>query len=100
MYESALVFISILKEKNLYIVGCVQCDIWDITAYFLLPELKYYNELLVYLWLLEITKVRIRFWNDLFKADKKKLYSEFDCAKCFPRSTKVFQYLNYFLITE
>jgi hypothetical protein len=40
-------FLSILKEKNLYInflVGCVQCDIWDITAYFLLPELKYYHE--------------------------------------------------------
>jgi hypothetical protein len=36
MYESALVFISIFKQKNLYIVGCVQC-IWDITAYFLLP---------------------------------------------------------------
>jgi len=43
MYESALVFISILKQ-NLYIVGCVQCDIWDITAYFLLPELKYHYE--------------------------------------------------------
>jgi len=40
MYESALVFISILKQKNLYIVCCVQCDIWDITA----PELKYYHE--------------------------------------------------------
>jgi hypothetical protein len=25
MYESALVFISIFKQKNLYIVGCVQC---------------------------------------------------------------------------
>jgi hypothetical protein len=36
MYESALAFISIFKQKNLYIVGCVQC-IWDITAYFLLP---------------------------------------------------------------
>jgi len=36
MYESALVFISIFKQKNLYIVGCVQC-IWDITAYFFLP---------------------------------------------------------------
>jgi hypothetical protein len=35
MYESALVFISILKQKNLYIVGCVQFDIWDITAYLL-----------------------------------------------------------------
>jgi len=44
MYKSALVFISISKLKNLYIVGCVQCDIWDITAYFLLPELKYYHE--------------------------------------------------------
>jgi hypothetical protein len=43
MYESTLVFISIFKQKNLYIVGCVQC-IWDITAYFLLPELKYYYE--------------------------------------------------------
>jgi hypothetical protein len=41
MYESALVFVSVLKQKNLYIVGCVQC-IWDITAYFLLPELQYY----------------------------------------------------------
>jgi len=39
MYESALVFISILKQKNLYIVGCVQCDIWDITAYLLLPAI-------------------------------------------------------------
>ena len=37
MYESASVFISILKLKNLYIVGCMQCDIWDITAYFQLP---------------------------------------------------------------
>jgi len=44
MYESALVFISILKQKNPYIVGCVQCDIWDITAYLILPELKYYYE--------------------------------------------------------
>ena len=35
----SLVFISIFKQKNLYIVGCVQC-IWDLTAYFLLPELK------------------------------------------------------------
>ena len=26
LYKSALVFISILKLKNLYIVGCVQCD--------------------------------------------------------------------------
>jgi hypothetical protein len=43
MYKSALVFISVLKQKNLYIVGCVQC-IWDITAYSLLPELKYYYE--------------------------------------------------------
>ena len=42
MYELALVIISILKQKNLYIVGCVQCDIWDITAYLLLPKLKYY----------------------------------------------------------
>jgi len=35
-----------LKQMNLYIyiVGCVKCDIWDITAYFLLPELKYYYE--------------------------------------------------------
>ena len=32
MYESALVFISILKQKNLYIMCCVQCDIWDITV--------------------------------------------------------------------
>jgi len=37
-------FYFILKEKNLYIVSCVQYDIWDITAYFLLPELKYYHE--------------------------------------------------------
>jgi hypothetical protein len=37
-------FVSILKQKNSYIVGCVQCDIWDITAHFLLPELKYYTE--------------------------------------------------------
>ena len=44
MYESALVIISILKQKNLYIVGCVQFDIWDITAYLLLPELKYHYE--------------------------------------------------------
>jgi hypothetical protein len=44
MYESALVFISILKQKNLDIAGCAQCDIWDITAYFLLPELKYHYE--------------------------------------------------------
>ena len=44
MYESALVFISILKQKNLYIVGCAQYDIWDITVYFLLPELKYHYE--------------------------------------------------------
>jgi len=43
MYESAFSFISILKQTNLYIVDCVQC-IWDITAYFLLPELKYYYE--------------------------------------------------------
>jgi len=43
MYESALFFISIFKQKNLYIVGCVQC-IWDITAYFILPELQYYYE--------------------------------------------------------
>ena len=28
MYESALIFVnSILKQKNLYIVSCVQCDI-------------------------------------------------------------------------
>jgi hypothetical protein len=40
MYELA----SILKLKNLYIVGYMQCDIWDITAYFLLPELKYNYE--------------------------------------------------------
>jgi hypothetical protein len=44
MYKSTLVFISILKQKDLYIVGCVQCDIWDIIAYLLLPELKYYYE--------------------------------------------------------
>jgi hypothetical protein len=36
--------ISILKQKNLYIVGCAQYDIWDITVYFLLPELKYHYE--------------------------------------------------------
>jgi hypothetical protein len=39
-----LYFNSNLKQKNLYIVMCVQCDIWDITAYFLLPELKYHYE--------------------------------------------------------
>jgi hypothetical protein len=49
MYKSALVFISILnisilKQKNLYIVSCVKCEIWNITAYFLLPELKYHYE--------------------------------------------------------
>jgi hypothetical protein len=44
VYKSALIFISILKQKNLYIVGCVECDIWDITAYFLLPKLKYHYE--------------------------------------------------------
>jgi hypothetical protein len=44
MYKSALVFISILKQKNLYLVGCVQCNIWDITAYLLLSESKYYCE--------------------------------------------------------
>jgi len=44
MYESALVFISNLKQKNLYIVSCVQCDIWEITAYFILQELKYHYE--------------------------------------------------------
>jgi uncharacterized membrane protein len=44
MYELALVFISISKQKNLFMVGCVQCDIWAITAYFLLPELKYHHE--------------------------------------------------------
>jgi hypothetical protein len=38
MYESALVFISIFKQRNLYIVGCAWC-IW---AYFHLSELKYY----------------------------------------------------------
>jgi hypothetical protein len=27
MYESALFFVSILKQKNSYIVGCVECDI-------------------------------------------------------------------------
>jgi len=72
MYESALVFISKLKQKSLYIVSCVQCDIWDITAYFLLPELKYHYEkiYILYFWLLEITTVRIRFLNYLFKADK------------------------------
>ena len=32
------------SPKYLYIVGCVKCDFWDITAYFLLPELKYYYE--------------------------------------------------------
>jgi hypothetical protein len=61
-------------QKNLYIVGCVQC-IWDKTAYFLLPELKYYyenmNKWMLYLWLLEITKVRIKFQNYLFKADER-----------------------------
>jgi hypothetical protein len=40
-----LYFNSILKQKNLYIVSCVQCNIWDITAYFILPELKYRYEL-------------------------------------------------------
>jgi hypothetical protein len=49
-------FYFILKQKNLYIVGCAQC-IWDITAYFLLPEFKYiylpiyilsYNQTLAY----------------------------------------------------
>jgi uncharacterized membrane protein len=44
IYKSASIFISNLKLRNLYIVGCVQCDIWDITAYFLLPELKYNYE--------------------------------------------------------
>jgi hypothetical protein len=44
MYESILAFLSIFKQKNLYIVGCVKCDIWDMTAYLILPELKYYNE--------------------------------------------------------
>jgi hypothetical protein len=52
----------------------VQC-IWDITAYFLLPELKYYyknmNKWMLYLWLLEIIKVRIKFQNYLFKADER-----------------------------
>jgi hypothetical protein len=43
MYKSALVIFSILKQKNLYIVGCVQCYIWDITAYFI-PESKYHYE--------------------------------------------------------
>jgi len=61
----------------------VQCDFWDITVYLLLPGLKYYYEKegkkrkseektkRLYLWLLEITKVRIRFRNYLFKADKR-----------------------------
>ena len=48
-------FYFILKQKNLYIVGCAQC-IWDITTYFLLPEFKYiyliyilsYNQTLAY----------------------------------------------------
>ena len=56
MYESAVIFVFILKQKNLYIVCCAQC-IWDITAYFLLPEFKYiylpiyiftYNQTLAY----------------------------------------------------
>jgi hypothetical protein len=30
--QVSLGFYSILKQKNLYIVCCVQCDIWGITA--------------------------------------------------------------------
>jgi hypothetical protein len=42
--QVSLGFYFNFKTENLYIVGCVPCDIWDITVYFLLPELKYYHE--------------------------------------------------------
>ena len=38
--QVSLGFYSILKQKNLYIVCCVQCDIWSITA----PKLIHYHE--------------------------------------------------------
>jgi len=104
MYESALVFISISKWKNLYIVGCVQCDIWAITAYFLLPELNTtmkINILLLYLWLLGITKVRIRFWNYLFKAGKIiSCIQNLIVPIVLSGQPKYFPYLDYSMITE
>ena len=73
MYESALVFISIFKQKNLYIV----CAMWHLghNSIFTFARIKILlwkiNKWMLYLWLLEITKVRIRFQNYLFKADKR-----------------------------
>jgi hypothetical protein len=72
-YKSALVFISIWKQKNL---GCVKC-IWDITAISSVRIkiiLRKINEYMLYFWLLEITKVRIKFQNYLFKIDKRISY--------------------------
>jgi hypothetical protein len=77
MYESALIFFnSILKQKNLYIVSCVQCDIQN-------KNTTMKNKQMLYLWLLEITHVRIRFCNYLFKADKR-----------------ISHHLGHFLLTE
>jgi hypothetical protein len=65
MYESALVFFNpISKQKNLYIVNYVQCDIQN-------QNTTMKNKQMLYLWLPEITHMRIRFWNYLFKADKR-----------------------------
>jgi hypothetical protein len=42
--QVSLVFVSILKQEDSSIAGCMQCDIWGITAYFLLLKLKYYHK--------------------------------------------------------
>jgi hypothetical protein len=77
MYKSALVFFnSILKQKNLYIVNYVQCDIQN-------QHTTMKNKQMLYLWLPEITHVTIRFWNYLFKTDKR-----------------ISHHLGHFLLTE
>jgi hypothetical protein len=77
MYESALVFFnSILKQKNLYIVYYVQCDIQN-------QNTTMKNKQMLYLWLPEITHMRIRFRNYLFMADKR-----------------ISHHLGHFLLTE
>jgi hypothetical protein len=42
--QVSLGFYFIFKTEELVHSGHVQCDIWDLTAYFLLPELKCYHE--------------------------------------------------------
>ena len=59
------------------------------------------NRLLLYLWLLEITKVRIKFQNYWFKAGKIiSCIQNFIVPIVQSGQQKYFPYLDYFMITE